>query len=267
MIAISSAHKKTNAYVNEWVAWHLSLGFDRIIIYDDNDKDYPYIGDFIDNQYKDKVVIVPSNKEDGECVCSMQARVINKDIQEQSDVIEWCAFIDSDEYIHIDNYNSVQEWLSNAPSYVSCIALNWRIYGDDGVIVGDESKPVQSRFVKCMNDIHSQQGRYYGNMVKKIIRLNKSITADDMFIFRDENDRLDMYDCNFTNQGKCAVMIGSECSDYKCYINHYVTKSLSECIKYKCGDLWCADSLENYYFMFNERTAEKEKYIKENILI
>ena len=263
MIAISSAHKKTNAYVNEWVAWHLSLGFDEIIIYDDNDDDYPYIGGFIDNQYKDKVVIIPSNKEDGECVCSMQGRIINRTIQERTD-IEWCAFIDSDEYIHIDNYNSVKEWLSNAPKDVCCIALNWRMYGDDGIIEGDESKPVQSRFVKCMNDTYKQKGEYYGNMVKKIIRLDKSIMADDMFIFRNEKDRLDMYDCNFFNQGKCAVMIGSECSDYKCYINHYVTKSLSECLKYKSGDLWGLESLEDYYFKFNERTVEKERYIKEN---
>ena len=212
MIAISSAHKKTNAYVNEWVAWHLSLGFDEIIIYDDNDSDYPYIGDFIDEQYKDRVIIKPSNKEDGECVCSMQGRVINNVIQEQTD-IEWCAFIDSDEFIHIDSYNSVQEWLANAPQNVSCIALNWRMYGDDGIIEGDESKPVQGRFTKCINDECSRQGKYYGNIVKKIIRLNKDIVADDMFIFRDKNDRIDMYDCNFVNQGKCAVMMGSDCSD------------------------------------------------------
>lgn len=262
MIAISSAHKKTNAYVNEWVAWHLSLGFDRIFIHNDNDFDYPYIGDFIDERYKDKVVIIPSNKENGECVCSMQMRIINNFIQQYAGKIDWCAFIDSDEFIHIDNYNSVQEWLSNAQEEVMCIALNWRMYGDDEIIDGDESKPVQERFIKCMNEYHSQHGRYYGNIVKKIIRLNKDIVADDMFIFRDKNDRIDMYDCNFVNQGKCAVMIGAECSDYNCYINHYVTKSLSECCKYKCSDLWGYQSFEEYYFSFNERTKEKEEYFR-----
>lgn len=263
MIAISSLHKNTNAYVNEWVAWHLSLGFDKIFIHDNSDEGN--IGDYIDEQYKDKVVISQVSKDDGVSVCELQTWVINDFIQAHSKDIEWCAFIDSDEFIHIDSYNSVQEWLANAPQNVSCIALNWRMYGDDEIIEGDESKPVQERFVKCMNEYHSQHGKYYGNIVKKIIRLGKDIVADDMFIFRDKNDRIDMFDCNFVNQGKCAVMTGAECSDYKCYINHYVTKSLSECCKYKCSDLWGMRTFEEYYFAFNKRTDEKELYIREHI--
>jgi hypothetical protein len=260
MIAIASAHRKTNPYINEWVAWHLSLGFDKVFIYNDNDADYPYIGNFIDSQYKDRVEIIPAGKEEGESVCSMQTRMINDFIQQYARKIDWCAFIDSDEFIHIDSYSSVQEWLAAAPKEVECIALNWCVYGDDEVIEGDESLPVQSRFKQCKNGIYEQRGRYYHLISKKFIRLSKDIKADDMFIFRKGEERLPMYDCNFYGQGLCAVMLAD--SRYNCYINHYITKSLSECIKYKEGDLWGYQSFEDYYFSFNERTPEKEEYIQ-----
>ena len=263
MVAISSLQKNTSAYVNEWVAWHLSLGFDKIFIHDNSEKGN--IGDYIQEEYKDKVVIVPIEKDEGQCVCDLQTQVINDFIQAHSEDVDWCAFIDSDEYIHIDNYSSVQEWLSNAPQDVNCVALNWHLYGDDGVIEGDETQPVQERFTHCINDVFERNGTCLGNMSKKILRLNKDIVAEDMFIYKVDNEKMPMYDCNFVNIGGCSVVMAVDCSSYQCYINHYVTKSLSECVKYKCSDLWGMRTFEDYYFTFNERTAEKEAYIREKL--
>ena len=262
MIAISSLQKNTSAYVNEWVAWHLSLGFDKIFIHDNSDEGN--IGDYIDEQHKDRVVIKQVVKEEGECVCGLQTQVINDFIQAHTNDIEWCAFIDGDEFIHIDNHNSVQEWFSNVPPKVNCVALNWHLYGDDGIIEGDETKPVQERFTQCINGRFEQNGTYFGCMSKKILRLNKNIVAEDMFIYRVAGERLPMYDCNFNYVDECSVVMATDCSNYKCYINHYITKSLSECVKYKCCDLWGMRTFEDYYFTFNERTPEKETYIKEH---
>ena len=264
MIAIATMCKKENPYVNEWVAWHLNIGFDRVYIYDDNDPDYPYVGDCIDEEYRDKVFIVRYNNVLGD-VLTKQALMINQFVETMHGDIEWCAFIDGDEFIHIDNYPSVGEWLSHAPEECECVALNWHIYDDNDIIVGDESAPVQERFTRCADDRLRALGVDSYRLAKKIVRLHRDITADDMFYFRRDGVFLDMYDSQFNNLGECmAAMLPETTVGQPCYINHYVTKSASECLKYKVGALWGESTIEDYFFKFNIRTPEKEKYIEEH---
>lgn len=264
MIAICTLCKNVNPYINEWVAWHLSIGFDHIFLSDNNDSDTPYVGDFINSEYMDRVTITHFETIDDKTVCERQAQNINEFMQKHHETVEWCAFIDSDEFIHI-NKPSVHDWLDNAPSDVECVALNWRMYGDDDIIVGDESVPVQERIVKCLDSKFRDNETYYYCMCKKIIRLKSDIEAYDMFLFYRDGEYIDMYDYTFKPQGKCAVLLTDEnILDFECFINHYITKTLSECIKYKCSDLWGINTLEDYFFRFNERTKEKEKYLVEH---
>ena len=53
---ICAIAKNENDYINDWVNWHLNLGFDRIYLYDNNELETPYVGDFIEQ--KDKVEII-----------------------------------------------------------------------------------------------------------------------------------------------------------------------------------------------------------------
>lgn len=256
MIAICSLHKNTNPYVNEWVAWHLSIGFDRIFIYDDNDPSDPYVGDYIDAAYRDKVTITQFRDEIGLGCIYKQTDNINAFIRNHADDVEWCAFIDSDEFVHIDR--DMHEWLDNAPKDVCCVGLNWKMYGDDGIIEGDETKPVQQRFVECIDD--RLYDKFYFSMCKKIIRLDKDITAYDMFVFKRGAERLPMHNYKFEYIGECSPVLPPESIDYDYRLYHYITKSLSECIKYKCSDLWGIESLKKYFFMFNDWNIEKENY-------
>ena len=36
-IVLVLIYKEENNYINEWIKWHLSLGFDKIVIYDNSD--------------------------------------------------------------------------------------------------------------------------------------------------------------------------------------------------------------------------------------
>ena len=38
--------KNEHLYINEWVKHYIDMGFDKIFIYDNDDKDSKYIGDF-----------------------------------------------------------------------------------------------------------------------------------------------------------------------------------------------------------------------------
>lgn len=264
MIAICSLHKNTNPYVNEWVEHHLNIGFDHIYIVETNDNDTPYIGDFINPQYMDKVTITHISNDDEKQVCQLQTININNFIQNHCEDVEWCAFIDSDEFIHCGD--NVHQWLDNAPNDVDCIALNWKLYGDDDVIVGNETIPLQQRIVKCIDE------KFYGNenyhcISKKIIRIRKDIIADDMFMFRVGDKYIPMYDYKFESQGNCSMLLPMESINYEYHISHYLTKTLSEFIKYKCSDLWGMQSLKEYFLKFNDWNDEKEDYFSANFKV
>ena len=45
--AICAIAKNENNYINDWVNWHINIGFDHIYLYDNNDINMPFVGDFI----------------------------------------------------------------------------------------------------------------------------------------------------------------------------------------------------------------------------
>ncbi len=147
MNAVCTMCRNETPYINEWVNWHLSIGFDKIFIYNDDVVDPTTV---ISKSCLSRVEIIQVEDGDSGSELRRRARTINDFIQKHCTDVEWCAFTDVDEFIHTDK--PVREWLAAAPADVECVALKWHLYGDDGVIDGDESKPVQSRFVKCIDD-------------------------------------------------------------------------------------------------------------------
>ena len=63
-MAICCIAKNENYYINDWVKYHLDLGFDHIYIYDNNDGD-DNIGRYIDAKFKDNVTIVDRHNKYG----------------------------------------------------------------------------------------------------------------------------------------------------------------------------------------------------------
>ena len=56
-VVVCAMAKNEHLYIKDWVNHYLRIGFDKIYIYDNDDFDKPYIGDFIDQKYLDKCVI------------------------------------------------------------------------------------------------------------------------------------------------------------------------------------------------------------------
>jgi hypothetical protein len=55
--------KNEHLYINDFCHYYLNMGFDEIYIYDNDDKNQPYIGNFIDLDIRDKVTIIDSRGE------------------------------------------------------------------------------------------------------------------------------------------------------------------------------------------------------------
>ena len=114
--------KNENDYIAEWVDYHLSIGFDKIFICDNND-----IGD--DSLYK----VLESYVKEGTVEIfdirgfeAFQCQVY--DMYSSVGNYEWCAFIDIDEFIEIgSHYFDIKDYLSNVEE--DCVLLNWMMYG------------------------------------------------------------------------------------------------------------------------------------------
>ena len=258
--SICALAKNENAYINEWVKHHIDLGVDFIYLYDNNDSTAPFVGDCIDIAYRDKVMIINRNDEN---LRTRQQAIYNDWIREHYTETEYCAFIDIDEFIITDNLNSL---VAKMPSDYNIMVLNWINYGDDNIIVGDESKPVRSRFIK---PAYKNSG-FWNRTVKSILRCSpdKKFVALNAHGFRQRHTERTLYcDCN----GDKVKLISSlkftqdAFTHHDSYIAHYSTKSLSEYLKYKAnriGVVWNTDNGKiNYFFRVNVKTPEKMQYI------
>ena len=255
--SICAVAKNENSYINEWVSYHLNLGFDSIYLYDNNDKETQSVDNYINKYDLEKVNIIDWHAE--EMHLENQVSAYNNFIDEYAQEYDWCAFIDIDEFIVL-NVQNIQEFLSKAPDG-SNILLNWKVYGDDDVVEGDESIPVRERFV--IPKVTNQWGVYRSIVNFKV---NKEYHACSPHHFSTELcDDIVCRDCNFNKVKYFPDFIYGSYNDlmrYPCYIAHYQTKTISEFLKYKFNRAPGYFTGSDYFFQINDKTPEKEEYIR-----
>eukprot|EP01041_Mallomonas_annulata_P002493 gene2493-4849_t len=111
--------------VLQWVSWHLLLGFDHLVIYDNNSTDnireslQPFIQyGYVEVHNNDDIIAVPA-----------QIRTYNLVLQKCKKLgITWLATIDVDEYIVLYKHTCMKDFLQRyeSNSTIGGIAINWR---------------------------------------------------------------------------------------------------------------------------------------------
>lgn len=260
--------KNESRYLKEFVDYHLQLGFDRIVIGDNNDVDgeryETLLADYIN---KGQAQIVDLRGKEG------FQKIFYNNLSHYGITYEWAAFIDTDEFITFSEVgkkifqNNIKNFL-HSRDYVKAYKLNWRIYGDNGRVFY-EDKSVIERFPEPLPEKVTFHYKFPENShVKSILR-------HDVVV-------------NFTNNPHGI----NECGDYYTpkgvpveggafnfnleydilYVRHYYTKSLEEWCTNKLGRSY-ADYLRSskvdYYplkdfFIYNEYTPEKAKWLEDN---
>ena len=253
--AICTLAKMENAYIEDWLRYHIELGFDKIFVYDNNTVDYNDLSECIPNELSDKVVVVDWRERQFERH-TPNVEVYNDWLENNGDEYDWCAFIDIDEYIHLGK--SLVALLGSVPRVFDAVFLNWHIIGDDGIIEGDESVPVYERLTTEVDTTDTC-------LFKSILRCNSNMRAITPSTFASDDKLLTVpyCDCNYNG----AVMTNNyiiQMDTYNCWINHYATKTLNEFLKYKMPRLNWEHFGTNvdYFFRYNRCTAEKEAYIR-----
>jgi hypothetical protein len=119
--------KDENIYLEEWVSYNLKLGFEYIIIYDNNslipvrETLYEYIKlgvlEVIDWPHEDGQQLMAYN----DCIKYLKSKSF------------WIAFVDVDEFITLKRHKSINDFLPDYHQYAG-VCLNWLVYNANGFL-------------------------------------------------------------------------------------------------------------------------------------
>lgn len=253
-------------YIKEWVEYHLNLGFDKIVIYDNNDIDGERYDELLSEFIKKGQVELRNVRGKR----AMQ-RIVYNEFYHEGD-FDWVAFIDIDEFISPNRtkYKNIKEFIEKNSS-ADAIYLYWQTYGDNGKTY--PSKKTNISILKQYNvpankhclidDALKRQNAWGKSIIKKGLPIEY---LHEHFVVTPE---IKYVDC-FGNEMSPFLFYPEESyveSSYKeCYIKHIYTKSLYEYIDCKvrrpAANVIGEMHFPSKYFKINEITEEKRKFLE-----
>ena len=251
-VAIIAIAKNENQYVNEWIDYHLHIGFDNIIICDNDDEL------ILKDVVTDERVII----EDYTKVVGVQQLAYRQTFVKYRTEYDWFLFIDIDEFLILENYSNVKDFLSSYDDSVQCINICWKHFNDnDELDVIDGNYNVFDRF-------KTQVKTKWDGIVKAFIKTNipepawERITQHSIFYYRIKS--VDVL--GHRHYGKYMRIPIYK----KAWLNHYVTKTIGEYVRQKYFRGGANHNNIKYrnlnnFFRYNTRTKEKEEYGKKLI--
>lgn len=167
--------KMEGRYLEEFCSYYEKLGFDEIILYDNNTYGTP-MSDLEQEDQKimtsiasEKVKIVPwRNKKDQQIpVYNLQLQALRKNED------TWGAFFDIDEFLVLKQHKSIKDFIEQIVTknpQAAAVAINWYMFGTNGHQEYAEGKVVERFTTRMPNiDIH----------VKSIVRACKVSKMQD----------------------------------------------------------------------------------------
>jgi len=129
-------------YIDEWIQYHLFLGFNHIYIFD-NSNTFT-----LKDKKSNKVSIIHFPGQ------TKQLEAYDLFVRMYHTKHKWAAFIDIDEFIVLKKHNYILDFLND---YNNCntVVLNWIMFGTSH-LQDYSNEPVTKRFQLCSNkmDIH-----------------------------------------------------------------------------------------------------------------
>ena len=131
--------KNEDAYIREWIEHYLKLGFDKVIIVDNNQEAGRLEDKIEDFVSRGNVQIFSLNGVEGMFQNSIYTMFMNYGNY------KWCAYFDCDEFLEIsDSYSNIDELFNTINEDI--LMVHWIVYGANGAIAKDIDKPTQERF-------------------------------------------------------------------------------------------------------------------------
>jgi len=266
-VVVCALAKNEHLYINEWVQHYFKLGFDKIYLFDNDDKDSPYIKDYIDKKYLDSIKIINARGTNRE---GMQHDFYTNFYKYEKDNFDWCLFCDIDEFLTgIDNIKDFLKDKRFLP--YQQIRIKWKLFGDDNLIERDMSKPLLESFYNVITSSLTNDLKRKNNLerqAKTIVRGHLPfVHFNSVHYACDSRVRRLLPSCLPSGKKTYSlVAIEESYENENIFLNHYMTKTLSEFVNQKMNrtDAVFGDRLLklNYYWRINEKTPEKIEYLK-----
>lgn len=259
-IAVCVIGRRENEYAREFVAHYLSVGFDTVIILDNNrakeERFESVLQDYIDSG---KVII-----EDYRDRTSVQGIAYDEAYKKYGEQYDWIAFVDFDEYLYIE-HGKVRSLLKGKEAF-DCVLVNWMCYGDGGMLHND-GRPLRERFTEPLPyDLCVQYDFPENNHIKSIVRGG----LKDVHLGKNPHIPSSLLHCCTASGKECAPSPFQPYDFSVAHLKHYATKTAEEWItnKWQKGtpDKDNLDAFRRKYadrfFKYNERTQAKEDFIR-----
>lgn len=208
-IALICIAKNEDYYLQEWIDYHLKLGFDDIHIFQNDwrfknpiNNDRVYFHEYDGKTYMSDEPIWIRN---------IQSRCYTDFLRNYHEKYEWAAVFDVDEFLVLKETNDVKEFIKNYDNY-DCLVINWAMFGNNGLEIFDENDTsVINRFTKRKNQ--------EGGQFKSICKLGPNVIhqvhyTDGNWVDPDFN----LGSGGYNNNGNFN----------KAQLNHYFTKTYLE---------------------------------------
>lgn len=133
-----------NEYLEEWINHYISIGIDHIYIYDNGIKESV---DGIINKFPSNYITAV--KYEDKDTNTLQQDVYSDFLSNYASETRWVAFIDSDEFIYINNNSADINTLLKSYEEYGAIHMNWIVYNANGEIDKKDGN-VQERFTTTL---------------------------------------------------------------------------------------------------------------------
>lgn len=182
--------KSESDYIQEWVKYHLALGFKKIFIYDNEDVP-TYAKLFSDPRVE--VGFLPGkwywNPPQYEAL-----ERFRRDILESRGGVTHCAHIDIDEFIVLKKHKTIQEFITEYfTGDTKAIVMNWKFFGSN-YHAHQTSEPVLKRFTRCGKGDPLYKTLFqvdsfvkFRNCHRVILKHGYAQTTDKTYVEYDEN--------------------------------------------------------------------------------
>ena len=240
-------------YVKDWIDWYLKIGFDNILIYDNNEDKSRLQRILKCFESEPKIQIVPWDKDQYGCYRHCW----------ENNSFDWLACFDCDEILELNNSaKDIHELLEN---YSDCSQLSLKCieYNDNEKITCSDEElkiPFYLRFPKV-------SPKQYEHFYKSIVNKNKVKSLKKF-----NGHVLNHISCDWKKVKRQGISFprALKLQSNEPFIKHFRTKSLEEFARTKmfvesrkgCQLIALRRNLPTaYYFKCNFKTPEKLKFI------
>ena len=214
-IIFTNARDEPN--ISEWVAHHLLIGFDKVVVFDHLSK-VPIIKT-IGTTFDGKLDVIKVNG-DGNIKPKLMENAL--EIAKKGNY-SWMLYLDSDEFLNINKYDNVKKLLDNFKE-ADAIGINWLMFGTSGY-------KEQPKGLLTENFIRSEIR--LNQHVKSFVRPSVGIKVVNPHYFV-INNPYRYYSVNGTKMNMCPFNYQPlPFMKSPAYVAHYYTQSESEHLRRK----------------------------------